>query len=181
MREELIHQIVDRDTRGLSMTEAGAEIGNRDFYRAACDEFGSWQVALTYAGVMLPTPGRTRYFSASRTKSQLRRLCTAGYDLSATVNRSRDRQLYDSAVNHFGTWRLALTAAGINLTNVSRRRPKQFDTDDMILWLQSLHAAGKEITFGKVCLENRDKAMAIKRTFGSWAAALQEAGLRSIR
>ena len=40
------------------------------------------------------------------------------------VNRSRDRALYDAAIRHFGTWREALTAAGINLANVKRHKPK---------------------------------------------------------
>jgi hypothetical protein len=40
------------------------------------------------------------------------------------VNRSRDRALYDAAIRHFGSWREALTAAGINLVNVKRHKPK---------------------------------------------------------
>ena len=40
------------------------------------------------------------------------------------VNRSRDRALYDAAIRHFGTWREALTAAGINLAIVKRLKPK---------------------------------------------------------
>jgi len=67
---------------------------------------------------------------------QLRRLCTSGYDLGATASRSRDRVLYDAVLQHFGSWRKALTASGIKLANVSRRRPKHLDREVMTLWLQ---------------------------------------------
>ena len=65
-----------------------------------------------------------RDLSPERIKFRLRRLCATGYDLGAMVNRSRDRALYDAAIRHFGTWREALTAAGINLANVKRHKPK---------------------------------------------------------
>ncbi|MDA8744791.1 hypothetical protein N9N28_09180, partial [Rubripirellula amarantea] len=94
------------------------------------------------------------------------------YDLAAMVNRSRNRPLYDAALRHHGSWRAALTAAGINLANVSRRRPENFDRETMILWLCERQAAGQSLVYSEVCLENRDKAMAIRRTFGSWKAAL---------
>ena len=173
-REDLIHQIVDRDINGLPMTEAEVQSGNRDLHTLACDEFGSWQVALEYAGVSRRTLATSGQFTPERTKTQLRRLCTTGYDLGARVNRSRNRPLYDAAIQHFGSWRSALAAAGINLSNVSRHRPKHFDREPMILWLKHRQAAGKSLAYGEACLENRDKAIAIKRTFGSWAAALRE-------
>ncbi len=35
----------------------------------------------------------------------------------------------------------------------------------MILWLCERQAAGQSLVYSEVCLENRDKAMAIRRTF----------------
>jgi hypothetical protein len=89
------------------------------------------------------------------------------------VNRSRDRAHYEAAVRHFGSWREALTAAGINLANVTRHRPKNLDHDAMLLWIRNRKEAGQSFTF--ICLENRDYALAIKREFGSWARALEAA------
>jgi len=65
-----------------------------------------------------------------------------------------------------------LTAAGINLANVSRRRPKHLDRELMILWLQQRRAAGQSLTWTAVCLENRDYALAIRRVFHSWREAI---------
>lgn len=45
----------------------------------------------------------------------------------------------------------------------------------MLLWLSNRKEADQSFTFSEVCLENRDYALAIKREFGSWARALEEA------
>ncbi|MFN9414147.1 MAG: hypothetical protein ACK57V_17465, partial [Pirellula sp.] len=131
--------------------------------------------ALGYAGVNAHDVGRYRDLTPERIKQQLRRLCTTGYDLGAKVNRSRDRALYDAAIRHFGSWRESLTAAGINMANVTHRRPKHLDRESMLLWLRNRTESDQPFTFSEVCLENRDYALAIKREFGSWARALEEA------
>ncbi len=48
----------------------------------------------------------------------------------------------------------------------------------MILWLQQRQAAGKSLKWTAVCLENRDYALAIRRTFGNWRDAIDAAGVR---
>ena len=93
------------------------------------------------------------------------------YDLGTMV----DRGLYDAALRYHGSWRAALTAAGINLANVSRRRPDNFDREAMILWLRERQAAGQTLVYSEVCLEHRDKALAIRRTFRSWQRAVETA------
>ncbi|MFN5103212.1 MAG: hypothetical protein ACK5GJ_10505 [Planctomycetota bacterium] len=123
--------------------------------------------------------GRCRDLTPERIKFRLRRLCATGYDLGAMVNRSRDRALYDATIRHFGSWREALTEAGINLANVTRHKPKNLDRDAMLLWIRNRKEAGQSITFSEVCFENRDYALAIKREFRSWARALEAAFLET--
>jgi len=72
----------------------------------------------------------------------------------------------------------ALAASGANLANVSRRRPKHLDREVMILWLQQRQGAGKSLKLTAVCLENRDYALKIRRTFGNWRDAIDAAGVR---
>ncbi len=91
------------------------------------------------------------------------------------MNRSRDRALYEAALRHFGSWREALTAAGVNLANVTHRRPKNLDRDAMLLWICNRRAAGQTLVFSEVCLENRDYVLAIRREFRSWARAVEAA------
>ncbi|KAA1258205.1 hypothetical protein LF1_07210 [Rubripirellula obstinata] len=174
IREAIIRKIVERDVAGESLLEDEVRTSDELLHAAAIEDFGSWETALEYSGVRARDVGRSRELTADRTAQQLRRLCTTGYDLAAMVNRSRNRPLYDAALRHHGSWRAALTAAGINLSNVSRRRPENFDRETMILWLRERQAASQSLVYSEVCLENRDKAMAIRRTFGSWQRAINE-------
>jgi hypothetical protein len=173
IRRTIIRKIVEREVAGQSLLEDNARSSDELLYLAAVSEFGSWETALEYAGVSAHDVRRCRDLTPERIRRQLRRLCTTGYDLGAKVNRSRDRALYDAAVRHFGSWREALKAAGVNMTNVTHRRPKHLDREAMILWLRNRQAAGQSLVYGEVCLENRDYAMAIKREFCSWAKALK--------
>lgn len=172
IRETIIRKIVEWDLAGHSLLENQVQAKDELFHAAAINEFGSWETALQYAGVSVHEVGRSRILSLERTKQQLRRLCTTGYDLGAIVNRNRNRSLYYSALHHFGSWRAALKEAGINLTNVTYRRPKHLDRDGMILWLRNRRDSGQSMMFRDVCLENRDYAFAIRREFGSWKKAI---------
>ena len=84
-------------------------------------------------------------------------------------------------MHYYGSWRGALSASGINLANVSRRRPKHLDREVMILWLQQRQAAGQSLSWTVVCLENRDYALAIRRVFRSWRDAIDAVGVREAK
>jgi hypothetical protein len=179
MRETIIRQIVELDLAGQSLLEENVQSSNVLLHSSAVREFASWETALSYAGVSARDVGRCRDLTPERIKRQLRRLCTTGYDLGAKVNRGRDHAFYEAAVRHFGCWRDALAAAGVNLSHVSHRRPKHLDRETMLLWIQQRHAAGQSLVWTTVCLENRDHALAIRREFYSWRKALQAAGVQS--
>ncbi|XZE56073.1 hypothetical protein SH139x_002130 [Planctomycetaceae bacterium SH139] len=175
IREAIIRKIVERDVAGDSLIEDDVSREHELLHAAANEDFGSWDTALEYSGVRARDVARSRDLTAERTVQQLRRLCTTGYDLGASVNRRRNRELYDAALHHHGTWRAALSAAGINLANVSRRRPEHFNRKAMALWLRNRQAASQSLVYTEVCLEHRDKALAIRREFGSWQRAVDEA------
>lgn len=178
-REAIIRQIVDRDLAHKDLSDETVRKNESALYAIACDEFGSWETALEYAGVDARASIHIdNTWNAQQVKKHLRRLCTTGYDLTAHPNRSRNHALYQAVLHHFGSWRAGLMASGINLANVSRRRPKDFTREAGILWLQERHAAGQTLVWTEVCLENRDYAVAIRRTFRSWGNALIAAGLQ---
>ncbi|WP_146601933.1 hypothetical protein [Novipirellula aureliae] len=68
-----------------------------------------------------------------------------------------------------------VTLSLLGFVNVSRRRPPHMNRDTLLHWIKERHSAGRSMKFSDVCLENRDMALAVKRTFGSWRNALREA------
>lgn len=175
IRESIIRRIVELDLAGRSLLEANIAESDQQLHKSSVEVFGSWETALEYAGINVFNASYRKDLTPDRVRVQLRRLCTTGYDLRAKVNRDRDRALYNAALRHFGTWRSALEVAGVNLKNVSNRKPRHLSRETMILWLQNRRSAGQTLMFRDVCLENRDQALAIRREFGSWFAALRAA------
>ncbi|TWU39528.1 hypothetical protein Poly41_23830 [Novipirellula artificiosorum] len=121
-------------------------------FHAARTHFGTWNEAVIAADL----EPESRFYTKKEILHMIRQRHDAGKSLSSDhpdvrdlpmlmVTRSRDRPLYEAALRHYGSWRAALTAAGINLANVSRRRPDNFDRETMILWLRNRQAAGEVI------------------------------------
>ena len=75
-------------------------------------------------------------------------------ELGAKLNHSRDRRLDAAALHHDGCWREALRAAGINLANVTHRRPKHFDRETILLWLCNRRVANQSLIYIEIGLEN---------------------------
>ena len=91
-REVIIRQIVDRDLANKDLNEETIRTKERVLYEIACEEFGSWETALEYAGVDARASSKTdQHWTRVRVQQHLRRLCTTGYDLTAHVNRERNR------------------------------------------------------------------------------------------
>lgn len=100
-REEIIRQIVRRDIEQSGLTEELVRKEATDLYEAACDHFGTWTTALTYAGFTARRVPRRKESSRDRVIQEIRTPCISGYDLSTAHNLKRDRRLYEAARQHF--------------------------------------------------------------------------------
>lgn len=191
-RPEVIRRIVARELeqRGLAAEEVLKD--DAVLYQRACDQFGTWETALQYAGVTprrqipetVPVPRHKRSITVPRNAdptevvNALRSICVNGYNLSASKNSRRDRKLYDAARRHFGTWARALIAAGINLENSQLPvKPRRLSRIDLLARMHGRLADGRSMAWRQVCLEDRAFAMAVKHAFKSWHRALLAAGI----
>jgi len=84
------------------------------------------------------------------------------------VNRGRNRQFCEAARQHFGTRQAALTTAGINVADVTHRKPKPLDRQAMLLGLRT---AGPSASHSSI-VENRSHALAFRCEFESWKVAI---------
>jgi len=178
LRRDVIRAIVERDRERTGLTEEVVLKEARVLYAAACKHFGTWETALRYAGVDFRYLKPRCDYSRDRVLGAIRKLCISGYSLSARHNMRRDRQLYRAALRHFGSWRQALEAAGIDLRHAHiNAKPRQHDKKQIIETLQQRHRDGLTLCWSEVCLKNRAVATAAKNTFGSWSKALAAAGI----
>jgi hypothetical protein len=177
-RRDVIREIVQRDVQMLGLSAESVLREAKKLHSAACEHFGTWETALQYAGVDMRALAVRDEYSRERVLSRIRRLCRDGHDLAAHRNQMRNRRMYDAARQHFGSWRGALRAAGINLANL-RPRSLRLDTNEILDRLRRMHAEGHSMKWTDVCLDNRTLAMAAKSAFRSWRRASVAAGLAS--
>ena len=178
-REAVIRRIVERELQGQSLTEESVLQDVPDLRQAACEQFGTWETALQYAGVDLRRLSAMQAYTPEHVVRKIQCLCRDGYSLKAVDCQRRDRRLYNTARRHFGDWRKALQAAGINLQYVGLRggKPRRLDREKTLEELRQWLAAGHSRTWMDICLKNHDLALAVKSMYGSWRRAMIAVGL----
>lgn len=181
-RDEVIRQIVLLDVQHRSLGEDQAVQQWPVLYAAACEHFGTWSTALHYAGIDVHREAVQPKLSGEEVLQMIRERCRDGYNLTTDHVLRRDRRLYDAARRHFGTWRRAMIAAGVNVQNVHLpTRPGRFSKPQIIAALQQRQQAGLSMAWSAMCLENRVLAHAAKNSFRSWRRAMVAAGLKPER
>jgi len=177
-REDVIRRIVEREMQGHGLTEEAVLQDAPELHQSACALFGTWDTALKYAGVSRRRVRAKRAYTREQVRGKIRKLCLNGYNLTAMHNMRRDHRLYQSARQHFGTWRQALEAAGIDLKHANlSSKPRRLDKQEIIDALRQRHQAGLSLAWNEICLENRVFARAAKNAFRSWRRALAAAGI----
>ncbi len=177
-REDVIRQIVKRDVGKQALTAERVAQQAGELYAAACEQFGTWDTALQYAGVRR----RNVYAKSAARRSvlltRIRKLFYCGNNISAARVAVRRPGLFNAARNHFGSWRSALIAARIDPAQVNHpTKRRRLNREKIIDALRRRHAAGKSMTWGDTCREDRDLATAAKHSFRSWQRALIAADL----
>jgi hypothetical protein len=146
--------------------------------RAATRYFGSWRNAIEYAGLNYDDIRRYKTWTRDRILERIQELHTAGEDLSwRHVSTSVDPQLAAAATKrkHFGSWRGAVTAAGLDYGQI--RRYREWDTPTIEAKLRELHALGIDLNARNMEEYDITLITAARRRFASWDAALTAAGL----
>jgi len=100
-----------------------------------------------------------------------------GGPVRASELRRLNAALYHAAYRHFGSWREALQAAGIQTPSWIRH--PDWTGERVIDTLRQRHARGEPLGYGAANRGAGGLHAAARRLFGTWAAALQAAGVPS--
>lgn len=146
--------------------------------RAATRYFGSWRAAIQHAGLDYESVRKYQTWTSERILDRIRELHAAGTDLSwRHVSTVVDPQLAAAATKrqHFGSWRGAIEAAGLDYSKI--RRYQQWNEQTIIEKLRELHSQG--VSLNAKNMEELDITLitAARRRFDSWHCALEAAGL----
>lgn len=176
-RDSILGEILRRYETQQDLSYSGLSRENLPLLRAAVRHFGSYPQAIAAAGLDYDELRRYRNWTNERIISRLQELAAQQADLSwRHVSLHLDPTLAAAAVkrHHFGSWRAALEAAGLDYQTI--RRYQSWDEKEVVRRIQERHARGA-LLHAKA-LEREDTALitAARRRFTAWHSSLTAAG-----
>jgi hypothetical protein len=146
--------------------------------RAASRHFGSWEAAISYAGLDYEAIRQYKTWSRQRIIDRIRQLNAEGVDLSwRNLSEHVDPQLAAAATkkSHFGSWREAIAAAGLDYDEI--RRYKTWSEDRILSSVRERASHGQPLNAKNVQHQDITLITAARRQYDSWHLALNAAGL----
>lgn len=177
-KDSIAHEIQRLFQTGENLNYASIATEEVALLRAATRYFGSWRSAVEYAGLDYDEIRRYKTWTKDRILERIRELHALGEDLSwRHVSTAVDPQLAAAATKrkHFGSWRSAVTAAGLDYGQI--RRYREWDAKTIETKLRELHAQGVDLNARNMEEYDITLITAARRRFDSWDAALTAAGL----
>ncbi len=167
----VIEAIQDGYVRGLPIHRIG--FGDLRLACAAKRRFGTWDDAVAAAGLSNKIPVRAPV--RTWTKAAVIDAIIAWHEQGRLISNvaKQDQGLYGAAKQHFGSWRAAVAAAGLEPSR------KKWSPERVIAEIGARHARGAGLTSGLVFREDPPLAGAAIRMFGSWRDAVAAAGLKT--
>ena len=123
-------------------------------------------------------PGRV--WTREKLVETIRELADEGVDLSPTSIQKTHSALFSSARSrsHFGNWRDAIEAAGLDYDDIKRIKQK-WSREEILEQIREFQAEGQDLLNPLFKIKHRNLYLAAcaHRYFGSWRRAIQAAGL----
>jgi hypothetical protein len=176
-RETIIDEILHRAQTQQDLSYSGMMTHNLALLRAAARYFGSWEKAVNGSGLDYNDWRRYKNWTNDRIILRIRELALNGADLSwRHVSLVLDPGLAAAAVkaHHFGSWRAALSAAGLDYGAI--RRYKTWSDEEVLHRIRERFSHGQPLN--AKTLEREDIALitAARRRFLAWHKSLEAAG-----
>jgi hypothetical protein len=171
--ELILRRILERERAGLSLETAVVRREAVNLASAAHRHFGSWKQAVLKAHETANGQGRNPTYTRETIIARLQEHAAIGLLMSS--KHPMTRLCYKPAVRLFGSWGAAVRAAGFEpLAHSARPRHTK---ESIITRLREHVATGKTVSRYHPSLKSCRNAAA--RLFGSWAAALDAAGVKT--
>lgn len=187
-KDSIVQTIQDLAAQGKSLAPKSVKIENQRLFGAASYHFGSWGKAVEAAGIdyqailaaskeKTVTARRPRgYWDEPKILAAIRERMNAGKPLNSLAVQLDDGSLAAAAVRHLGSWEQAIeTATGLNYEDI--RLVDEWDKEKVIDAIKERYRQGESLRGSIVLKEANALYSAARIRFGSWRAAIAEAGL----
>ncbi len=140
--------------------------------------FGSWKLAVQSAGLPYDAVRKYKKWTKESIVSTIQELRQQGVDLSfRSMMLSAYAPMVYAAIRtkYFGSWRIALEAAGLPAEDIYRYR--SWDESSILDEIRQLNEKGIDLSSKKMDETENSLIATARRRFGSWEKAVTRAGL----
>lgn len=181
-KDEIAMEIRGLYLDGEELNYTSVERNHLALLRAACRYFGSWKDAVEFSGLDYSKIRKYKAWTKTKIIDRIQELQRQEVDLSwRNVSTKVDPALAAAAVraNRFGSWKVALEAAGLDYDEI--RRYREWDETLVIGEVRGLHEAGEALNSRDVQENTPPLFHAARRRFDNWDSTLEAAGLDADR
>jgi hypothetical protein len=178
-RDEVLRQTKALAAKGVPLNYGNVARQSQGFILAGREHFGSWENVIKELGLDYSKIRRSGFWSRALIVERIQELKKAGKPLHLTFAESNYGGLVSAASFYFGSWRVAIRAAGLDYATI--RRQKVWSRREVVSEVKRVRRNGMNVsTAVEVCVKYRALHSAAIRYFGSWRAALKAAGLEKL-
>jgi len=181
-QERILRRIRELWEAGEDLSHSAAKRQHQYLVVAAASHpaFKGWRAAVAAAGLDYGQVSKRQSWTRARIVARIRELHARGGDLSHAEAKKEHGCLVSAASSrrHFGSWRQALEAAGLDYRRIRKTRP--WTREAILHTIRRLHREGHELNnsnMRRLGYRGMMEAASRQRNFGSWAAAIEAAGL----
>ena len=185
-RKEIIDEIIDLYTSGEDISRSSIIKNHRNFYQVIIKKFIDWEQLLEEAGFSsedIKSILKKRSGPEKRRNliDRIREAQAEGVDLRTGPVQKVRRSLYKSAVNEFGTWKKALSKAGVKYKEL-QNKVKEEKRKKLLCNLKKAYLSGVKLDSESIKRDPKHKTLYWSaknyykgRTF--WEDTLTDAGI----
>jgi hypothetical protein len=178
-KEEALRLIRESAAKGLPLNSGYMARTYPALAYAGRKYFGSWERALTVAGLDYSRIRRKSFWSRARVVERIHEIAKARQPLYVSAAETKYGGLVGAATVYFGSWRKAITAAGMDYVKIKRQ--KEWSKKIIISEIRRMSRERLPMsTTIPVRAKYRTLHAAAVRYFGSWALAVKAAGLEKL-
>ena len=178
-KDEVVRSIRELSAKGSLLNSGHIARSHPALAYAGRKYLGSWENAVTAAGLDYSVIRRKSFWNRKRVIERILELNKAKQPLNVSAAETRYGGLVGAATVYFGSWRLAIKAAGFDYTKIKRQ--KEWSKQAIVKEIRRMRREGVNLaTTIPIRAKYRILHAAAVRYFGSWAAAMKAAGLGKI-
>ena len=176
-RNRIKRELINLSKQGEDLSWKESEKKHRFLLYAGIEYFGTWEKALSTIGLDYSKIKKPHEWSKEKIIKEIKALNEKGIDLSwRAMRRQGYGPLHTMSSFYFGSWRKAVTEAGLDYNKICKR--ERWSKKKIIAKIKNLHQQGVDLSYNSLRRAGYGKLASMGiHYFPNWGKAIEASGL----